>query len=72
LAKLQQWWQQWDYAYRKMATGATGLPIPRNEGEEDNIVVPVDPAVWDEVRVTIRLDETIYRLKVPTFTVKNQ
>jgi len=55
-----------------MATGATGLPIPRNEGEEDNIVVPVDPAVWDEVRVTIRLDETIYRLKVPTFTVKNQ
>jgi len=46
------------------------LPFPLDRGEEDDIVTPVDPAVWDMVRVIIGYEETIYRLKVPTFTGK--
>jgi len=53
-----------------MAEEDTELPVPRNEEEEDDIVTPVDPAVWDVVRVVIGFEETIYRLKVPTFTGK--
>jgi len=52
-----------------MAEEDTELPVPRNEEEEDDIVTPVDPTVWDMVRVVIGFEETIYRLKVPTFTV---
>jgi len=53
-----------------MAEEDTELPVPRNEEEEDDIVTPVDPAVWDMVRVVIGFEETIYRLKVPIFTGK--
>jgi len=53
-----------------MAEEGIKLPIPRNEEEEDDIVTPVDPAVWDMVRVVIGFEKTIYRLKVPTFTGK--
>jgi len=53
-----------------MAEEGLKLPIPRNEEEEDDIVTPVDPEVWDMVRGVIGGEETIYRLKVPTFTGK--
>jgi len=53
-----------------MAEEGKKLSIPRNEEEEDDIVTPVDPAVWDMVRVVIGSNKTIYRLKVPTFTGK--
>jgi len=51
-----------------MAEEDNKLPIPRDEEEGDDIVTPVDPAVWDMVRVVIGFEETIYRLKIPTFT----
>jgi len=51
-----------------MATGGTELPIPLNEGEEDNVVIPNNPVVLEEARVPRELNEDRYRLKAPTFT----
>jgi len=51
-----------------MAEEGTELPIPLNEGEEDNVAIPVDPAVLEEVRVPRELNENRYWLKAPTFT----
>jgi len=34
-----------------MAREGTELPIPRNEGEEDNVDMNVEPVVREEVRV---------------------
>jgi len=68
LCKLQQWWQQWDFAYVRIAEEGTELPIPLNEGEEDNVAIPIEPVVLEEVRVPRELNEDRYRLKAPTFT----
>jgi len=51
-----------------MTERATELTMPLSEDEEDEIVVPVDPEVWDEVRVLRGSCAGVYRLKVPTFT----
>jgi len=51
-----------------MATGGTKLPIPLNEGEEDNVVIPNNPVVLEEARVSRELNEDRYRLKTQTFT----
>jgi len=50
-----------------MATRGTKIPLPLNEGEEDNVVIPNNPVVL-EVRVSRELNEDRYRLKAPTFT----
>jgi len=47
LCNPQQWWQRWYCAYIRMAEEDNKLLIPRDEEEEDDIVTPVDPAVWD-------------------------
>jgi len=51
-----------------MAEEGTELPIPLNEGEEDNVAIPVEPEVLEEARVSRELNEDRYRLKAPTFT----
>jgi len=51
-----------------MAEEGTELPIPQNEGEEDNVAIPEDPVVLEEVRAPRELNEDRYRLKAPTFT----
>jgi len=51
-----------------MAEEGTELPIPRNEGEKDNVAIPEDPVVLEEVRVPRELNEVSYQLKAPTFT----
>jgi len=51
-----------------MTTEGTELPIPLNEGEEDNVVIPVNPVVLVKVTVPRELNEGRYRLKAPTFT----
>jgi len=43
-------------------------PIPRNEGEEDNVAIPENPVVLEEVRVPRELNEVRYQLKAPAFT----
>jgi len=53
-----------------MAEEATELPMPLSEGGEDDIVVPVDPIVWDAVRNLIGPLAGIYQLKIRTFTGK--
>jgi len=54
--------------YIRMARDGTELLIPQNEGEDDDVVIPVNPVVLEEVRVPRELDEDRYRLKAPTFT----
>jgi len=51
-----------------MAEEGTELPIPLNEGEGDNVAIPIKPVVLEEVRVHRELYEDRYRLKAPTFT----
>jgi len=51
-----------------MTEEGTELPIPLNEGEEDNVAIPIEPVVEEEVIVPRELNEDRYRLKAPTFT----
>jgi len=52
-----------------MAEDGTELPIPLNEGERDNVDIPVEPVVLDEeVRILREHGEDRYRLKAPNFT----
>jgi len=51
-----------------MAEEGTELPIPLNEGEKDNVAIPIEPVVLEEVRVPRELNEDRYRLKAPTFS----
>jgi len=51
-----------------MAEEGTELPIPLNESEEDNVAIPIEPVVLEEVRVPRELNEDRYRLKAPTFS----
>jgi len=51
-----------------MAREGTELPIPSNEGEEDNVDINVEPVVREEVRIHRECYEEKYRLKVPTFS----
>jgi len=51
-----------------MATEDTELPIPQNEGEGDDTVIPVNPVVLEDVRAPRELNEDRYQLKVPNFT----
>jgi len=44
------------------------LPIPLNEGERDDVAIPIEPVVLEEVRVRRKLYEDRYRLEAPTFT----
>jgi len=44
------------------------LPIPWKGGEQDNVAIPVEPVVLEEVRVCRELYEDRYRLEAPTFT----
>jgi len=53
-----------------MAEEGTELPIPRNEGEEDNIAISIEPVVKEDVRVHRECYEDKYRLKAPTFSDK--
>jgi len=46
----------------------TELPIPRNEGEEDNVDINVEPVVRKEVRIHREFYEEKYWLTVPTFS----
>jgi len=48
------------------------LPIPRNGGERDDVAIPIEPSVLEEVRVRRELYEDRYRLEAPTFTVKKR
>jgi len=52
-----------------MAEEGTELPIPPNEGERDNVAIPLEPVVLEEeeARVQRELYEDRYRLKAPTF-----
>jgi len=50
-----------------MAEEGTELLIPLNEGEEDDVAIPIQPVVLEEVRVPRELNEDRYRLKAPTF-----
>jgi len=34
-----------------MAEKGTELPIPLNEGEGDNVAIPIEPVVLEEVRL---------------------
>jgi len=49
-----------------MAEGGAELPIPRNEGEEDNVAIPIEPVVREDVIVHKECYEDKYRLRVPT------
>jgi len=40
-----------------MAEECTELPIPLNEGERDNVAIPIEPVVLEEVRVRRKLYE---------------
>jgi len=51
-----------------MAREGTELPIPKNEGEEDDVDINVEPVVREEVRVHRECYEEKYRLKAPTFS----
>jgi len=51
-----------------MAEEGTELPIPLNEDEGDNVAIPIEPVVLEEVRVHRELYEDRYRLKAPAFT----
>jgi len=51
-----------------MAKEGTELPIPMNEGEEDDIDINVKPVVREVVRVHREYYENKYQLKVPTFS----
>jgi len=51
-----------------MAEEGAEIPIPLNEGEEDNVAMLVDPVVLEEGRVARELNEDRYQLKAPTFT----
>jgi len=62
------WWQRWDCAYIRMAEEGTELPIPLNEGERDNVAIPIEPVVLEEVRVRRELYEDRYRLEAPTLS----
>jgi len=44
------------------------LPIPLDSGEQDNVAIPREPVVLEEVRVCRELYENRYRLEAPTFT----
>jgi len=55
-----------------MAEAGTELPIPLNEGERDNVAIPLEPVVLEEVRVHRELYEDRYWLKAPTFTGEDQ
>jgi len=54
--------------YIRMATEDTELPIPQNEGEGDDTVIPVNPVVLEDVRAPRELNEDRYLLKAPNFT----
>jgi len=51
-----------------MAEEGTELPIPLNEGERENVAIPIKPVVLEEVRVRREHYEDRYRLEVPAFT----
>jgi len=51
-----------------MAEEGMELPIPLNEGKEDNVAIPIEPVVLEKVRVPRELNEDRHRLKAPTFT----
>jgi len=69
LCNPQQWWQRWDCVYIRMAEEeGMELPIPLNEGERDDVAIPIEPVVLEEVRVRRKLYEDRYRLEAPTFT----
>jgi len=44
------------------------LLIPLDRGERDNVAIPREPVVLEEVRVRRELYEDRYRLEAPTFT----
>jgi len=46
------------------------LPIPLNEGEGDNVAIPIESVVLEKVRVSRELNEDRYRLKAPAFTAE--
>jgi len=46
-----------------MAKEGTELPIPLNEGERDDVAIPIEPVVLEEARVRRELYEDRYRLK---------
>jgi len=48
-----------------MAEEGMELPIPLNEGERDNVAIPIEPVVLEEVRVCGELYEDRYRLEAP-------
>jgi len=68
LCNPQQWWQQWDCAYLRRAEKGTELRIPLSKGEGENVAIPIEPVVLEEVRVHRELNEDRYRLKAPAFT----
>jgi len=51
-----------------MAKEGTEIPIPLNEGEEDDVAIPIEPVVLEEVRAPRELNEDRYRLKAPIFS----
>jgi len=51
-----------------MAEEGTEIPIPLNEGEEDDVAIPIEPVVLENVRVPRELNEDRYRLKAPIFS----
>jgi len=53
-----------------MAEKGTELPILLNEGEEDDVAIPIEQVVLKKVRVPRELNEDRYRLKAPTFLGK--
>jgi len=51
-----------------MAEEGTEPPIPLNEGERDNVAIPIELVVLEEARVRRELYEDRYRLKALAFT----
>jgi len=51
-----------------MAEEGTELPISLNEGERNNVAIPIEPVVLEEVRVCRDLYKDRYRLEAPAFT----
>jgi len=50
-----------------MAEEGTELPIPLNDGERDNVAIPIEPVVLEDGRVHRELNKDRYWLKAPAF-----
>jgi len=48
------------------------LPIPLNGGERDDVAIPIEPVVLEEVRVRRELYEDRYQLEATTFTGEDE